>query len=91
MAVRRSLESPQNVRETVRPGPVGPVNAGEGRLVSTIMNSVAAHSSAGALRLEPEYAAKSPVHLVHEGRRRVADGFFKVCLIEGDEGGDVDD
>jgi len=49
------------------------------------------HAAAGALRLEPEYAAKSPVHLVHEGCRRVADRFLKVCLVEGDEGGDVDD
>ena len=43
------------------------------------------------LRLEPQDAAKSTVHLVHEGCGRVADRFFKVGLIEGDEGGDVDD
>jgi hypothetical protein len=48
-------------------------------------------AAAGALRLEPEYAAKSPVHLVHEGCGRVAGGFLKIGLIESDEGGDVDD
>ncbi len=58
------------------------------RLSAPVTHSSAA---AGALRLEPEYAAKSPVHLVHEGCRRVADRFLKVCLVEGDEGGDVDD
>ena len=46
---------------------------------------------ASASRSEPEYAAKSPVDVVHEGCRRVADRFLKVGLIEGDEGGDVDD
>jgi len=42
-------------------------------------------------RSEPEYAAKSPANIVHEGCRRVADRFLKVALIEGDQGGDVDD
>jgi hypothetical protein len=45
---------------------------------------------ASASRSEPEYAAKSPVDVVHEGCRRVADRFLKVGLIEGDESGDVD-
>ena len=38
------------------------------------------------MRLEPQDAAKSTVHLVHEGYGRAADRFLKVCLIEGDEG-----
>ena len=53
--------------------------------------STCSHAAGGALRLEPQDAAKSTVHLVHEGCGRVADRFLKVCLIEGDEGGDVDD
>jgi hypothetical protein len=48
-------------------------------------------AAASASRSEPEYAAQSPVDFVHEGSRRVADRFLKVSLIEGDEGGDVDD
>lgn len=48
-------------------------------------------AAAGALLLELEYAAESAVHLVQEGCRRMADGFLEVCLIEGDESGDVDD
>jgi len=43
------------------------------------------------LRSEPEYAAKSPVDVVPEGCRGVANRFLKVVLIEDDEGGDVDD
>jgi len=50
-----------------------------------------ASAAASASRSEPEYAAKSPVDIVHERCRRVADRFLKVGLIEGDEGGDVDD
>jgi len=50
-----------------------------------------ASAATSALRSEPECAAKSPVDVVHEGSRRMAHGFLKVSLIEGDEGGDVDD
>ncbi len=52
---------------------------------------LAAHAAASASRSEAEYAAKSTVDVVHEGCGRVADRFLKVGLIEGDEGGDVDD
>lgn len=57
------------------------------------LNRVRTHSTAAAnaSRSEPDYAAKSTVDVVHEGCRRVADRFLKVGLIEGDEGGDVDD
>jgi hypothetical protein len=48
-------------------------------------------AAASASRSEPEYAVQSPVDFVHEGCRRVTDRFLKVILIEGDEGGDVDD
>jgi hypothetical protein len=48
-------------------------------------------AAASASRSEPEYAAQSPVDFVHERCRRVADRFLKVSLIEGDEGGYVDD
>ena len=43
------------------------------------------------MRLEPEDAAQSAVNLIHEGCREVASGLIEVRLVEGDEGGDVDD
>ena len=48
-------------------------------------------AAASASRSEPKDPAKSPVDVVHEGCGRVAGRFLKVGLIEGDEGGDVDD
>jgi hypothetical protein len=40
---------------------------------------------------EPQHAAKSPADIVHDGCGRVADRILEVGLIEGDQGGDVDD
>ena len=50
-------------------------------------------AAAGALRpgSEPENAAKSPADIVHDGCGRVADRILEVGLVEGDQGGDVDD
>ena len=51
------------------------------------------HSSAalGALRSQAEDAAESAVDIVHKGCRQVASGCLEVSLVEGDQGGDIDD
>jgi hypothetical protein len=60
-------------------------------LIGTPTREASSSAAAAAWRSEPEHAAKSPVDVVHEGCRRVAGSFFKVGLVERDEGGDVDD
>ena len=44
-----------------------------------------------ALGSEPEDAAQSAVDIIHEGCLKVADRLIEVCLVEGNQGGDVDD
>ncbi len=52
-----------------------------------------AHSSAaaGAFGSESKYAAQASVDIVHEGSRKLAGLGVKVALVEGDQGGYVDD
>lgn len=47
--------------------------------------------SGRAFSSESEDAAQAAVDFTHEGRRQVAGGLIEVCLVEGDQGRDVDD
>jgi hypothetical protein len=51
------------------------------------------HSSAavGALESEPEDSAQPSGDVIHDGCWQLAGGCFQVGLVQGDQGGDVDD
>lgn len=43
------------------------------------------------LGLEPENAAEPAVDVIHEGSRQLTRRLIQVCLVKGNQGGDVDD
>jgi hypothetical protein len=48
-------------------------------------------AAVGALESEPKDSAQPAGDVVHDGGRQLASGCLQVGLIEGDQGGDVDD
>src|ERR1022692_4168201 len=58
----------------------------------SLADGMRAHSrAAGAFRSESKYAAQTSVDIVHEGSRKLAGFGVQVGLVDGDQGGDVDD
>ena len=55
------------------------------------LGEMSASAALGALRSQAEYAAESAVDVVHEGGRKEAGSCLEVCLVECDQGGDIDD